>query len=148
MLLLDGSFGVDSRFVSGGDASYVIESSFDAVLPLPAESCALLAGICTVTVPSVVGVTVNVYVVPEPERLDAVPLVTLISPSASPVTDLVKVAVTLNAVFVGEVAAVARFTVGLLVVIVHVYEAGVASVLPAVSFALTLNVWEPSERPV
>ena len=112
MLLLDGSFGVDVRVVSGGDASYVIESSFDTVLPLPAESCALLAGICTVTVPSVVGVTVNVYVVPEPERLDALPLVTVISPSANPLTDLLKVAVTVNVEFVGFGAEVVRFTVG------------------------------------
>ena len=85
------------------------------MLPLPAESCAESAGICTVTVPSVVGVTVNVYVVPEPERLDAVPLVTLISPSASPVTDLLKVAVTVNVEFVGEVAVVVSFTVGAVV---------------------------------
>ena len=115
-------------------------------MPLPAESCALLAGICTVTGPSVVGVTVNVYEEPEPERLDALPLVTVISPSSSPVTDLVKLAVTVNAAFVGEVAAVVSVTVGLSVVIIHVYDGGVVSVLPAASFAMTENVWEPSGR--
>ena len=70
----------------------------DAVLPLPAVSCALLAWICTDTVPAL-GVTVNVYVVPEPERLDAVPPVTVISPCVSPVTDCENVAVTVNAEF-------------------------------------------------
>jgi hypothetical protein len=58
------------------------------------------------------GVTVNVYVVPEPERLDAVPPVTLISPSVSPVTDSENVAVTVNAAFVGFGAEVLSVTVG------------------------------------
>ena len=71
---------------------------FEAVLPMFDEFCATPAGICTDTVPAL-GVTVNVYVVPEPERLDAVPPVTVISPCVSPVTDCENVAVTVNAEF-------------------------------------------------
>ena len=93
-------------------SSYVTDNGSDAVLPLSAESCAESAGICTVTVPSLVGVTVNVYVVPEPERLDAVPPVTVIPPSTSPVTDSENVAVTVNAEFVGFGAEVVSDTVG------------------------------------
>ena len=81
------------------------------MLPLPAVSCAVLAWICAVTVPAL-GVTVNVYVVPEPERLDAVPPVTVIPPSTSPVTDCENVAVTVNAAFVGFGAEVVSDTVG------------------------------------
>ena len=54
----------------------------------------------------------NVYVVPEPERPDASPPVTLISPSVSPVTGSENVAVTVNAAFVVSGAKVLSVTVG------------------------------------
>jgi len=50
--------GVTDEIV-GAVVSYVTDSVLDAVLPLPAVSCALLAWICTDTVPAI-GVTVNV----------------------------------------------------------------------------------------
>ena len=83
----------------------------ETVLSLPAESCATPAGICTDTVPAF-GVTVNVYVVPEPERLDFVPPVTLISSSVSSETGSENVAVTVNAAFVVSGAKVVSNTVG------------------------------------
>ena len=70
---------------------------------LPAASVHTLAGISTVTTPSDVGVTLTVYVAPEPEKLLTVPLSTVISPDSKPVTDPLKVTVIgMGDVIVGE----------------------------------------------
>ena len=82
--------------------------------------------------------------VSEPERSDASPPVTEISPESNPVTDFEKVAVTVNGAFVGFGAEVSSVTDGRVVVIIHENDAGVSSVLPAASFALTWNVCKSS----
>src|SRR4051794_5303030 len=93
---LVGSPAVVDRARLGADASYVRVRLPDALLVLPAASAAASAATDTVTVPSAAGVTSKVYVVPVPRRADAVPLVTLTSARANPVTGSLKVAVTLN----------------------------------------------------
>ena len=49
-----------------------------------------MAGICKLTVPVAIGVMSTVYAVPEPEKFEAVPLVTTKSESSNPVTASVK----------------------------------------------------------
>ena len=51
------------------------------------------AATSTVTAPSAVGVTLNVYVVPDPEILLTLPLPTVISEDVKPVTDSLNVMV-------------------------------------------------------
>ena len=94
--------------------SKVICRALDAVLPLPAGSVTLLAGIVTVMVPSEAGVTVNVYcwvVAPFWARLEAVPPETDTSDMAN-VAGFIgspKSTVTVaNAALVGEAASVDR----------------------------------------
>ena len=67
----------------------------------PAASLALAAARSTVTVPSAAGVTVNVYVAPEPERFDVAPLPTDTPAKEKPLTGSEKVAVTMKAALVG-----------------------------------------------
>ena len=93
--------------------SKVICRALDAVLPLPAGSVTLLAGIVTVMVPSEAGVTVNVYcwvVAPSRARSEA-------SPPETDTSDMANVAgfigspkstVTVKAELVGEAASVDR----------------------------------------
>jgi len=59
----------------------------------------------------------------------------------------VAVGATLVATPVAPAAGVFAVTVGA-VPIVHVKDAGVASVLPAASIALTWKVWLPTARPL
>ena len=94
--------------------SKVICRALDAVLPLPAGSVTLLAGIVTVMVPSEAGVTVNVYcwvVAPFWARLEAVPPETDTSDMANVAGSIgsPKSTVTVaNAALVGEAASVDR----------------------------------------
>ena len=82
--------------VAGAVTSYVTLNWVAAVLSSPKASCATPASTSMLTVPSPDGVISAVYVVPEPAKLPADPLVTSISPTTKPVTDSLKVIVTEN----------------------------------------------------
>eukprot|EP00899_Mesostigma_viride_P001435 jgi/Mesvir1/11292/Mv01086-RA.1 len=71
-------------------------SVFDVVFPSPDVALVTVpAPMLTVVAKSdMVGVTSNVYVAPLPNKLDAVPLVTVMSPNENPAIDVLKVAVT------------------------------------------------------
>ena len=71
----------------GAVTSYV-QLNWSAVeLLLPASSVQTPAGISIVPAPSTVGVTLKVYVVPEPEKLLIVPFPIVTSEDSNPVTD-------------------------------------------------------------
>jgi hypothetical protein len=78
----------------GANESNVLDNVVAAVLPLPAASCANPAAIDTDTAPCAVGVTLVVYVEPEPENPDNEPFVTVIEELANPVTTSENVIVT------------------------------------------------------
>ena len=109
----------------------------------PAASLALPAARSTVTDPFEVGVTVNVYVVPDPESADLAPLPTDTPASEKPVTGSENVAVTVNAAFVGFEELDVRATVGAAVSSVIVAVA-VVDALPAASLYCTQTVFVPS----
>jgi hypothetical protein len=74
----------------------------------------------TFTAPCAVGVTSNVYVVPEPEKLPIVPLDAVMSPTVKPVTDSENVAVNgIGEAFVAAGADDVIVTVGAVVSIVN-----------------------------
>ena len=111
------------------------------MLPFPAASFATSASISTLTVPPDVGVTVNVYVVPLPEKLEAVPFVTVIFPNTKLETDSLNVAVTENGALTGSEAAEVRATVGWVLSTVKV-AVDSAEEIPA---ELTTNIlYDPS----
>ena len=84
-----------------------------AVFAFVAVSTAAFVATLTVNTPCVDGVTLNVHDVPEPNTLDAVAFVTVIPPDVMPVTDSLKVAVTVIGDTVVTLAAVvAIVTVG------------------------------------
>ena len=101
----------------GGVASCIISIELDAVLPFSAASCAAFAGMYTDTVPSDVGVTLNVYTESDVATgFVASPPVTVLSDDASsnPDTDSLNVAVNgIGDTFVGPgVAVLVIVTVG------------------------------------
>ena len=119
-----------------------------AVLPLPAASCATLAATFTVvTVPAVVGVTLKVYVVPEPAKPDKVPLLTTMLPALKPVTPFEKV--TVKGIGVVEVvlpeapAVELMATVGATVSMVKVFVLLLALTAEPLLWAVARTVWLP-----
>ena len=100
---------VDEVIVIVGDVpSYVQEKLLDALLLLPLASVNVEAPTLIVQAPSVVGVNVALYVVPEPEKLDKAPFVT----DTSPTTKLVVASLDVN-----TIAIVASFDVSPLVTV-------------------------------
>lgn len=100
----------------GGVASYVLVKLLDGVLVLLAASEATAALTLTVTCPSAVGLTKNVYVEAlAVAKSDTEPFKTPMSDDIKLVTLSEKAAVTLKDVLVGSGALVESVTVGLVV---------------------------------
>src|SRR6478609_934507 len=110
-------------------------------MPLPDASAAASAGRPIVTVPSAVGVTSTVYVVPLPAKSLRVALTTERSPTTSPVTDSEKVIVAVKGAGRGPVGALS-VTVGRVPSYVRVSEVDAALALPAASATF------PAGRPI
>ena len=103
------------------------------MLPFPVVSVATPPFMFTETAPSIVGVTINVYVVPLPAKVPAVPLVTDISPKVKSDTVLLNVAVTFMLPLVEFGVAEVKVTVGGVVSISNVLLVGALDELPAAS---------------
>ena len=84
------------------------------MLPLPAASWATLLEIFTVTTSSADGITLNEYELPDPLKLDTLPLETVTSVNVNPVTFSLKLTeMGIGVLFVGEDSVDEIETVGL-----------------------------------